>query len=545
MIILGIHGGVTLGQHDPAAALFRDGELIACVEEERLFRIKSPRGMLPIEAIQAVLREAGITMHEVDLVAHPGETYQDAPARIPAYLKHYFGHAPKLRLINHQTAHLASAFFQSGYDSAMVMSYDAYGDRLSAALATASRTDGIRVLETRDNVNSLGLFYATMTSYLGFLPGEDEYKVMGLAPYGEAKYDLSFFARPSKDGYFVDSPGAMRSDPGPKSNFEPFYGDAIVNKLGPARLKGEPIEQHHRDVAASTQRTLEECAISLVNYLHGMTGERNLCLAGGVALNCSANNVLRQMECVDRMFVQPAASDRGLALGCGLQAAWEEGETIAPITHVFYGPTRTDAEIERALGVTGFTAERVDDPSAAAASLLAEGKIVGWFQGRSEFGPRALGHRSILANPCVADMKDQINARVKYREEFRPFAPSVLEEKCRDVFVMDEPSPFMTVAFDVQDGWGEKLPATTHVNNTARVQSVSADTDPMYHRLITELEKHSGAPVVLNTSFNIKGQPIVETPLDALSTFAGTGMDAVIMGHYMVRKPGAPRAQDK
>lgn len=542
MIILGIHGGVTLGQHDPAAALIVDGELIACVEEERLMRIKTPRGMLPLEAISAVMREAGLSIQDVDIVAHPGETYADAPLRIKSYMTHYFGHMPELSLINHQTAHLASAFYPSEFQDAMVLSYDAYGDRLSAALAVADRAAGIKILETRDNINSLGMFYATMTSFLGFLPGEDEYKVMGLAPYGKPQFDLSFFARPAADGYFVDADRCIRKDPSPKSNFEPFYNSEIIRHLGEPRKKGDPVTDQHRNIAASTQRALEDCACSLVRHLSQQTGKRNLCLAGGVALNCSANNVLRQLDCVDRIFVQPAASDRGLALGCALQAAVEAGETLKPIRHVFYGPARTNEDIEQALKLTGFYAETVDDPAMVAAEFLAEGQIVGWYQGRSEFGPRALGHRSILANPCRADMKDQINTRVKFREEFRPFAPSVIEDRCREIFEMDEPSPYMTVAFNVRDGWGDRLPATTHINDTARVQTVSEDVDPLYHQMISALGSATGAPVVLNTSFNIKGQPIVETPLDAISTFAGTGIDSLVIGNYLLRKARVTRS---
>ena len=540
MNILGIHGGVSNNQHDAAAALIVDGKLAACVEEERMVRIKGPRGLLPIESINAVLNEARLTMHDIDLVVHPGETYDDAPARITSYLRHYFGHAPSIRLVNHQTAHVASAFFHSGYERAMCLSYDAYGDGLSAQLAVASRQDGVKVLESREWTNSLGAFYATMTSYLGFLPAEDEYKIMGLAPYGSPRFDLSSFAKPVPDGYFVDM-SFMRQDPPLKSNWEPFYSDKLIKLVGEPRRKREPIDQRHRDVAYATQKALEDCAVSLVSYLHSLTQEPFLCLAGGVALNCSANFVLRSLPFVERLFVQPAASDRGLALGCALQAAKQEGIDVEPLQHVYYGPTYLMDEVRRAIRLTGFQAEEVPDPAEFAAGLIAEGCIVGWCNGRSEFGPRALGNRSILADPQRKEMKDEINARVKFREEFRPFAPSVIEEKAHDIFVMDEPSPYMTMAFKVREGWEKRLPATTHVNGTARVQTVGKTTAPDYHRLISAVGKQTGAPVVLNTSFNIKGQPIVETPLDAISTFAGSGMDALFLGPFMIRKPNRPR----
>lgn len=540
MNILGIHGGFTINQHDPGAALICNGKLVACIEEERLFRNKTARGILPIESIKAVLKEGGLDIRDIDLVASPGETYDDISRRIEAYFVHHFGYAPPIKLINHQTAHLASAFFPSGFDRALCLSYDAHGDRLSGAYALGS-SSGIELKGTLAKDNSLGLFYATMTSFLGFMPGEDEYKIMGLAPYGDDPVDLSFFAQPAEDGYFVDH-SYIRSDPPPSSVFEQFYSEKLIEKLGSPRRKSEDVTQHHRNIAAGIQQALEKCAVSLVTHLHKLTGEKNLCLAGGVALNCSANNTLNKLPIFENLYVQPAASDRGLPLGCALQATNEAGIAIQPIEHVFYGPSIDELEILKALQLTGFSYEKVNDPALTAAELLAEGQIIGWYQGRSEFGPRALGHRCILADPSRANMKDEINKRVKYREEFRPFAPSVLEEKAGEVFVMDGPSPFMTVAFDVREGWGKKLPAITHINNTARVQTVNKDIDPLYHALISKFDNLTGIPLVLNTSFNIKGQPIVETPLDALSTFAGTGMDAVIMGNHLVRKPGKPRA---
>lgn len=542
MIVLGIHGGFRLGQHDPAAALMIDGKLVACIEEERLLRVKTPRGMPPIGAIAAVLKEAGVSMKDVNVVAHPGETYADVPPRIRSYFNHHFGHAPEVKMVNHQLAHLASGFFMSEFDEAMVLSYDAFGDRLSGALARATRDKGIEVLETRDDQNSIGQFYATVTSHLGFQPGEDEYKVMGMAAYGEPKYDLSQFAQVTDDGYFIDCETWLNDDPSPLTSYEPFYSKALSEHLGPHRTRDDKLEQRHMDIAASAQQQLVRCAKSIVGYLHKITGQRNLCMAGGVALNCAANDHLLRMDIVDRLFVQPASSDRGLALGCALQAAFEAGDTIEPIPTVFYGPSYKDEDLRRALDLTGSIYETFEDPSAKAAKLLADGQIVAWYQGRSEFGPRALGNRSILADPRRADMKDLVNSRIKYREEFRPFAPAVAEERAKEIFTLPAPSPFMTVACRVHEDWKEKLPATTHLDGTARVQTVNAQQNPRFHRLITELGNRTEVPVVLNTSFNIKGQPIVETPLDALSTFAGTGLDSLFLGNYLVRKQGAPRA---
>jgi carbamoyltransferase len=280
-----------------------------------------------------------------------------------------------------------------------------------------------------------------------------------------------------------------------------------------------------------------------VKYLHKITGLRDLCISGGIGLNCSLNMHLHELDIVDRLFVQPAASDRGLALGCAMQICNELKIKMEPINHLYYGPTYTENDILDALGLVGFDYKKVNSPESYAANLLAQGKIIGWFQGRSEFGPRALGNRSIIADPRAASMKDEVNARIKFREEFRPFAPAVLESEASKIFCMNEISPFMTMAFNVREEWKSKLGATTHVNGTARVQTVSAEHSPRFYKLISEFNKLTGVPVLLNTSFNIKGQPIVETPLDAISTFAGTGLDALFLGDYVIEKTIKPRGK--
>ncbi len=534
MNILGIHGGTTIQQHDACAALMIDGRLVCCVEEERLIRVKSATGILPIYSITACLKEGGLDIRDIDLIAMPGETYEDIQERTREWLIHHFGFAPPIETVNHQSAHLASAFYQSDYESAMCLSYDAYGDGISGALATATMRDGIEVIETLPATNSLGVYYAAMTSFLGFKPGEDEYKVMGLAPYGEPDIDMSFFCRPSAEGYISDD--MYFRDRRNATQYEPHYSQLLVDKIGAPRRKGEPITQHYKNVAASTQAALERSAVSLVEYLHRRSGQSALCLAGGVALNCSVNRILAKLPFIEKFFVQPAASDRGLALGCALYATAQNGIDIAAIDHVFFGPSHAEDEIEKAIELSGFKARALDDPALEAADLVAAGKIIAWYQGRSEYGPRALGHRSILADPGLPGMKDEINKRVKFREEFRPFAPSVIEEEFKTLFDLSAPSPYMTIACDVQQGWGEKIPATTHVNNTARVQTVNKAVDPLYHALISNLYGKTGRPAILNTSFNIRGQPIVETPLEAISTFAGNGIDALVLGPYLLEK---------
>lgn len=537
MYILGINGGVTVNQHDPSVALLKDGLLKVCIEEERLLGVKGPRGVLPVKAINACLKEEGITIKDIDLIVHPGATYKDLPGRIKDYMEYYFGSCPEIKMYNHQLCHLASAFFQSGYDSAMSISYDGFGDGLSAAYATSRVEEGIDIIGDVKSDNSLGHFYATMTSFLGFRPSEGEYMVMGLSPYGKKEYDLSDFITIDDTGFYINSEYINKN----ASVYEPFFNSKLIGLLGEPRRLGEKISQRHMDIAFSTQAAIENALVSLVKYVHKKSGERNLCLAGGVALNCTANKRIKELPFIDSLFVQPAASDRGLALGAALQASFDHGYKASPLTHVYYGPTYSSDEIERNLLLTGQKYKTLTNPEKTAAELISEGKIIGWFQGRSEFGPRSLGHRSILADPRDSSMKDKINSLVKFRDEFRPFAPAVTEEFSKVCFEMDSSSPFMTVAYTVKKEWRDKLPAITHVNDTARVQTVSQDNCSIFYGLIKHFGDLTGVPVVLNTSFNIKGQPIVETPLDAIATFQSTGLDALVIGDFLIEKEIDPR----
>ena len=533
MIILGIHGGYTLHQHDAGASLLVNGKLICSIEEERLVRKKNAFGLLPIESIKACLREANIKMEEVDFISMPGITYKDNLNRTNEWLKHYWGHAPKITFAHHQIAHISSAFYQSGFDDAMCISYDAFGDKLSGASAIANLKDGIKLVDEKSYENSIGIFYKIMTSFLGF-KDMDEYKVMGLAAYGNPTIDLSFICKPTSDGYF-SNPSYFRERKD-ASGLERHFSQKLIEKLGEPRLNSSEITKHHMDLAASTQKTLEECATSLVTHLHKKTKKRKLCIAGGVGLNCSLNGVLSKLPFIDDLFIQPAASDRGLSLGSAFYTAAINGQKIKKPEHVFYGPSYDLKKIEDQIKLTGVKYQTVDEPENEAAEILSQGKIIAWHRGRSEYGPRALGHRSILADPSVADMKDQINKKIKFREEFRPFAPSIIEEEYKNVYDLRSPSPFMTIACNVKESWRKKLPATTHVNNTSRVQTVNKEIDRSYHSLISKFYKKTGIPAVLNTSFNIRGQPIVETPLEAISTFAGNGIDVLFIENFKIIK---------
>jgi carbamoyltransferase len=540
MKVLGISGGIRPGNWDSSAALIVDGELKAAAEEERFTRVKHAPGQLPTYAIRYCLAAAKLSPKDIDVVVFPGRTYTNMRDRLTEYFKFVHGHAPRIELCDHHEAHAASAFFTSGLDDALIFTADFSGDSISTSISKGAGRS-IELLERWSFPQSLGLFYAMMTQYLGFDVGEDEYKVMGLASYGKPEYDLSWLLNSDTEQGYVFESGSMRRTDGKEpalSMQERFFSDLLQSKLGPARVHGGPLERRHYDIAASAQRQLETTVRKLIEKYLPRAKSRNLCLAGGVAMNCVMNQKLADTKWFDKIFVPPVAGDCGISLGAALiQSVPEDGTSKAAISSAAWGPAYDDAEIRRALDEVRVPYEKISDPAGCAARLIAEGNIVGWFQGRMEYGARALGHRSILADPRKADMKDRVNAVVKFREGFRPFAPSVVEEEASTFFVNSRSAPFMTFTFDVKPEAAKRIPAVTHVDGTARVQTVSRKAEPLYHEMISELGRLTGVPVVLNTSFNIKGQAIVESPNQAISTFFGSGLSALVMGSFLLRKP--------
>jgi carbamoyltransferase len=541
LVILGIHGGVTLQQHDAGAALIENGKVICSIEEERLVRVKAATGYLPVNAIHACLKHAGLEMCQVTAVCIPGETYEQHGDRTAAWIRHHFGCSPKILIFNHQQCHIAAGFYNSGFLDALCLSYDFAGDRLSGLAAFASRGREFDVLRRNEMDRSLGLFYATMTSFLGFKPGEDEYKVMGLAPYGTDTIDVSDFLKVQNGGFTVNQ--RYYTDVKKVSQFEPYYSSDLVKLLGQPRCRSHELTQFHRDVASSSQAQLERALTTdIVTLIRSVSSERpiNVVLSGGVALNCSANKKIASLPQVKGLFVEPASSDRGLAMGAAYLGSLALGISPEPLATVYTGPSYTSSvcEIERALSVTGIEYRKLDSVPRYISESVAQGKLVAFFNGRSEFGPRALGARSILADPTDKGTKSRINAKVKFREEFRPFAPAITEEDANDFFTLEPGTTYshMTVAVDVKDRGQSEIPATTHVNNTARVQTVSSSENEIFHAVLAECKKTIGVPVLLNTSFNIMGQPIVERPLEAISTFFGCGLDSLVLGPYVIEK---------
>lgn len=561
MNILGI-GGYS---HDSAAALLVDGRIVAAVSEERISRIKH-QGGVPKLAVQYCLDEAGLSLTDIDHIGvymQPGlRLRKRLPYRLPQITTHpfyasaFFGYELlhnlqywrgmkslargkcQLHGMEHHPAHAASSFLLSPFDRAALLTIDYVGEWDCTWMGVGEGAT-IRPLRAMHYPDSLGVFYSAITEYLGFQRASDEYKVMGLAAYGEPEYlePMRALLSPEPDGgyrfdhRYTQWPWAPGSRAG-------YFSALFRQRFGPPRRQGEPVEARHQNIAASAQRLLEEIVLHMARWLHAETGQQDLCLAGGVALNCAMNGRLLREGPFQRIFIQPAAGDDGIALGAALQLHHRFGDTarLPELSNAYFGPGYDDYVIAAAVEASGVAAQRCPNIEARTAELLSEGKIVGWFQGRMEFGPRALGARSILADPTRRDMQDILNLRVKHREEFRPFAPAVTEEDAPRFFAGCTSSPFMLFVHEVLPDARDILPAITHVDGTARVQTVRRADHHRFYTLLREFEKRKGVPVLINTSFNVMGEPIVNTPADAIRCFQGTGIDALAMGDWLLTK---------
>jgi carbamoyltransferase len=553
--------GVNCFAHDTAAALLRDGRVTAFVEQERFNRQKHTKAF-PDDAIEFCLRRGGIEIAEVDVVAfahRAGLDYArgaaDALRRFPRSAKrlaaqsyvdamlwkkqHDFlrrwGYRGRVVNVGHHQAHAASAFFASGFDEAAVLTLDRGGDFLSTTLGMGSGSN-LEMLAEVKNPDSLGEIYTAVTLWLGFHPNADEGKVMGLAPYGTDRYAPIFrrFVRPTHGGTFSVDLSWFRYH----LEGRVPWSNQFEERFGPPRAPETPLEDHHRDVAFGVQSVTEETALHLARVLYAMTGATNLAMSGGVALNSVLNARVLVETPFERIFIQPAAGDAGNALGAALHV-WHvlAGEPRSwAMDHAFLGPEYDTTALKDELSIRKLAFREVPDPAAAAAELLAASKIVGWFQGPAEVGPRALGARSILADPRLAEMKTIVNQQVKHREDFRPFAPSILADRGPEFLEGFHPNPFMLLVLPVRNEKRSVIPAVTHVDGTARFQSVDRRSNPLFHRLISEFERRTGVPVVLNTSFNLRGEPIVHRPAEALNDYLMTGMDALVMGPYVLEK---------
>jgi carbamoyltransferase len=540
MYILGINGGVRPGYQDIAACLIKDGQIICAVEEERLNRIKFSPGQLPELAINECLKIAGISICDVDFIASHGITWgEEYAVKLRDYLKYTFGYAPPIEFVHHHDAHAASAFYGSGFDKAMVITLDASGDGVSTQFMIGEG-DSLQLVRRIERPNSLGIFYSLITQFCGFRRDSDEYKLMGLAAYGDKNaYDLSDILSFGNGEYRLNE---NYLKPILKGQSQPLrqemgFSDKLINLLGNKRLKHEPIEQKHKDIAASAQKLLEDVIVEIVTNFNKTTGLSKICLAGGVSLNCLANQKIMNLPFIDDIYIQPAASDAGVALGAAMQVSAQKGIIPKPINSALLGPEFTNEEIEKALNNINVKYKRVENIEKYAAALIYKNKVVAWFQDKLEFGPRALGARSILANPAMPDVKNILNKKIKFRESYRPFCPSVTLDDFKKYFKGDAKcSPFMNITFDVRDDVKKTITGVVHIDGTARIQTVDKSIQPLYYKLLKEFENLSGFPVIVNTSFNTNNEPIVANPYDAVSSFYRSGIDVLIIGNFIIEK---------
>ena len=556
---------ITLGfnysqMHDSSACIARDGELLFAVAEERISRMKQD-ARFPKHAIAACLEFAGVRPDELDFICSgwpmPGKTFAtdmrcilrgQYPAtylnvlnsvRLFAGMAHQKGgfrrftdiYGPtraKTRFVDHHLAHAISAYSYSGFDDAAVVVMDGRG-AWEASSIWHGRDGRLDHVLTIPWPNSLCLFYAQFTQYLGFVPNSDEWKVMGLAPYGKPGINLGEFISANHESYVVNAPLLFERKNGVS---------AIAKRLGPERTPESEIDDSFKDVAFAVQDACEAAMMALVKMALQKTNSRNVCMAGGVALNSKANGKIQASGMVDKIFVQPAAADDGVALGAALAPYLDNGGRLPmkPMRNAYLGPEYSNEEIEKALRTYKLRACKLDNVAVTTAEFLANGKIIGWFQGRMEFGPRALGHRSILADPRDPEMNAKVNNAVKFREWWRPFAPSMLKEAAPEYLESAFDSPYMILTSPVRQEKRAVIPSVTHVDGSARPQTVEKEIEPLYWNLINEFGKRTGVPVVMNTSFNLRGEPIVNTPTDAVRTFFSSGMDALVIGSYLVEK---------
>lgn len=559
MVILGI----SCFYHDAAAAIVRDGILTAAAQEERFTREKHDQGF-PIHAIEYCLREAKVSIKDVDYVAFYDKpllkferiltTYLATfPRSLPSFLKampvwlkeklwipqtikEKLGYNGPILFAEHHVSHAASAFLISPFKEAALLTIDGVGEWETATVGVGEGRS-IRILKSLHFPHSLGLLYSAFTYYLGFKVNSAEYKVMGLAPYGKPAYADRIF----------DKLVTLKDDGSFRINMRYFaydYGLTMTNRRFHELFGEEPrqpesgLTQFHKDVAASLQQVTNEIVVKMAQHLHGETGLTNLAMAGGVALNCVANSEIPRRTPFKEIFIQPAAGDAGGAVG----AAYYVYNTVLGnernyvLKHVFLGPEFSDDEIERYLDRLGVPFRKMsrDALIRETAGKIATQRVVGWFQGRMEFGPRALGNRSILADARNPENQSRVNLKIKFRESFRPFAPTILEERTSEYFDWDRPSPYMLFVAQARDS--AKLPSVTHVDGSARLQTVNRDENPLYYDLVQEFERQTGCPAVINTSFNVRGEPIVCTPQDALRCFMRTNMDDLVMGSFMIEK---------
>lgn len=556
--------------HDPSAALLIDGKIVAAVEEERFNRIKHSAGINPIESVKYCLDTAGITMKDIDAVAFCRSfdianqlrwKYAWRMRRYPAYALHtlkrtgrlnkaYYKDAKNLldhfackikdvdfHNVEHHLSHASSSYHLSGFENSAILTCDGKGEFTSILMGEGK--DG-KIIKTHEYIipDSLGFFYSLVTRQLGFRPNNGEFKVMGMSPYGDPeKADLSDLIT-TGNGTFKMNEDYIWPMLSMKRHKRYSKAKDLTDVLGPMR-EGDGLSEPYIHIAAAAQKILEDTVMDMVKtHLSDILKRCNgrLSFAGGTALNVRLNRKLLEMDEVSELFVQPAAHDSGTSLGAATFVANKLGEKVEPMQHAYLGPEFSDDYIKEVLERFKLPYELHENIEEVTAKILAEGTIVSWLQGRMEYGPRALGNRSILANPATPGIADEVNSRIKFRENWRPFCPSVLAERAAEITQTDHNSDYMTFSFIVDKKWAKKVPEIVHVDGSARPQTVKKDTNPRFHKLISEFDKITGLPIVLNTSLNRRGEPMVCSPEEAVQMFYQCGLEVLVMGNYLVKK---------
>ena len=542
MYILGINGGFGGGFQDPCACLYADGKIIAAVEEERLNKIKFSTGFFPLKSVQEALSIGKIKMNEVSVIAIHGITWPEKiEDDILNYFLHHFGFCPAIKRFHHHTAHAASSFYLSGFDEALVVTMDNSGDGISSQIMIG-KNGKLELIKNWSRPNSFGTYYSCITQLAGFDRDSDEYKLMGLAPYGNADaYNFNFFLSNDENGnYTLNQEYIYPIQQGqsfPNKQI-PLYNQTLSDKLDISNSFSIQKSGIQKDLAASAQKHLEDIVCEWIHYWLKKTGQKNICLAGGVTMNCVMNKKITERCNIDNLFIPPFAGDQGVSIGNAFLAGLENN--ILPDKQNFTaytGKCFTTNEIETILKHNNISYKIQEDAVRTAAQYISEGKIIGWFQGKAEIGARALGNRSILANPAIKGMKDKINHKIKFRESFRPFCPSVLAEDFDTYFISRlKQIPYMNVTVDCKPITLTELPEIVHIDKTARVQTVSSENNVIFHQLLTDLKKQTGYGVVLNTSLNVRNQPMAYDVNDALITFFTSGMDALFIENILIEK---------
>ena len=536
MRILGIHGNFGKADHDPAAVLIIDNNIVAAAEEERFVRYKHAVGLMPDRAIQFCLNKAKISMKDIDVIAFPRSTWNDFPPRLESYLLYNFGYVPKIEYLDHHTAHASSCYHVSGFSSSLIITYDLSGDGISCGIFRGKGKD-IEILDRIPFPNSIGLFAAFITQYLGFRSNHDEYKVMGLSSNGKPNIDMgSIFKFDNGNLEFNQKllhPEALKRHPIFCTSQLPLFNNEKYPFLPKRRLRGEPITEDHKNLAASAQKTIEDAVFSLIKK-YKKDEDEYLCIGGGVAENSVVNGKIAESKLFKDIYISPACGDAGSALGACLYLANTNGYDFNKVNENKWGSSYSNEDIKKSLDKYNIKYHYSQNVAGETSELLAKQNIVAWFQGGMEFGSRALGSRSLLCDPSNPEMKEKMN-RIKKREQFRPFAPSVLEEHQSSLFKSNQFSPFMSFTLQTTEIGQKQLISATHVDQTARLQSVSKD-DSIYRKLIESFYSKTKIPALLNTSLNSGWEPIVENPEQALAFFYSSETNILVIGNYIIKK---------